>query len=106
MLLHLAPPTMVLSSRQKRAPWNGDVSLMPAMQAADADVLEKTVDCLRILTTGNDSNKVALFTIPAGVPSLVRLLSTTNPDQVGLMPRGTDLLYLYPLLMLSLLAFI
>lgn len=55
---------------------------MPAMQAADADVLEKTVDCLRILTTGNDSNKVALFTIPAGVPSLVRLLSTTNPDQV------------------------
>ncbi|KAK9864085.1 hypothetical protein WJX84_012086 [Apatococcus fuscideae] len=50
--------------------------------AADADVLEKTVDCLRILTTGNDSNKVALFTIPAGVPSLVRLLSTANPDQV------------------------
>ena len=51
-------------------------------QAADADVLEKAVDCLRILTTGNDSNKVALFTIPAGVPSLVRLLSTSNPDQV------------------------
>ena len=52
------------------------------VQTADADVLEKAVDCLRILTTSNDSNKVALFTIPAGVPALVRLLSTTNPDQV------------------------
>ncbi|KAK9861860.1 hypothetical protein WJX84_003228 [Apatococcus fuscideae] len=55
---------------------------MLGSDTADADVLEKAVDCLRILTTSNDSNKVALFTIPAGVPALVRLLSTTNPDQV------------------------
>ena len=43
---------------------------------------EKAVDCLRILTTGNDANKVALFSIPAAMPALVRLMGSA--DQVQL----------------------
>ena len=39
------------------------------------------MDCLRILTTGNDANKVALFSIPAAMPALVRLMS--SKDQVS-----------------------
>ena len=38
------------------------------------------MDCLRILTTGNDANKVALFSIPAAMPALVRLMG--SEDQV------------------------
>lgn len=40
------------------------------------------MDCLRILTTGNEANKVALFTIPAAVPALVKLMAPTQPDAV------------------------
>ena len=43
--------------------------------------VEKAVDCLRILTTGNDANKVSLFSIPAAMPALVRLMQAT--DQVS-----------------------
>ena len=44
-------------------------------------VIEKAVDCLRILTTGNEANKVALLTSASGLPCLVRLMET-SPDQV------------------------
>ena len=45
-------------------------------------MIEKAVDCLRILTTGNEPNKIALFTIPAAVPALVKLMSPSQPDAV------------------------
>lgn len=47
----------------------------------DMSVIEKAVDCLRILTTGNEANKVALLTSASGLPCLVRLMET-SPDQV------------------------
>ena len=43
--------------------------------------MEKAVDCLRIVTTGNDANKRALVEIPIAVPALVSLLSD-DPSQV------------------------
>ena len=43
--------------------------------------MEKAVDCLRIVTTGNDANKRALVEIPIAVPALVALLSD-DPTQV------------------------
>ena len=45
------------------------------------DIVEKAVDCLRIVTTGNDANKRALVEIPIAVPALVALLSD-DPTQV------------------------
>ncbi len=45
------------------------------------DIVEKAVDCLRIVTTGNDANKRALVEIPIAVPALVSLLSD-DPTQV------------------------
>ncbi len=47
----------------------------------EMSVIEKAVDCLRILTTGNEANKVALLTSASGLPCLVRLMET-SPDQV------------------------
>ena len=44
------------------------------------DIIEKAVDCLRIVTTGNDANKRALVEIPIAVPALVALLSD-DPSQ-------------------------
>lgn len=37
--------------------------------------MEKAVDCLRIITTGNDANKRALVDIPIALPGLMRLLA-------------------------------
>ena len=54
-------------------------------------VVEKAVDCLRILTTGNDANKIALFTIPAAVPALVKLMSPLQPDAVRSQIHATAL---------------
>ena len=48
----------------------------------DTSVTEKAVDCLRILTTGNEANKVALLTSASGLPCLVRLMET-SPDQAS-----------------------
>ena len=48
--------------------------------AVQGPAVEKAVDCLRILTTGNDANKVSLFSIPAAMPALVRLMQAA--DQV------------------------
>ena len=48
------------------------------------DIIEKAVDCLRIVTTGNDANKRALVEIPIAVPALVALLSD-DPSQVSRM---------------------
>ncbi len=51
------------------------------MMQVDISVIEKAVDCLRILTTGNEANKVALLTSASGLPCLVRLMES-SPDQV------------------------
>lgn len=48
----------------------------------DLSVTEKAVDCLRILTTGNEANKVALLTSASGLPCLVRLMEQ-SPDQAS-----------------------
>ena len=40
----------------------------------------KAVDSLRILTTGNDPNKVALVGIPSSLASLVRLMDPDKPN--------------------------
>ena len=40
----------------------------------------KAVDSLRILTTGNDPNKVALVGIPSSLASLVRLMAPDKPN--------------------------
>lgn len=45
----------------------------------DQQLVGKAIDCLRILTTGNDGNKVALFTIPSSLSSIVRLLGGDQP---------------------------
>ena len=47
-------------------------------------VTEKAVDCLRILTTGNEANKVALLTSASGLPCLVRLMENST-DQASLL---------------------
>ena len=52
------------------------------MVQVDMSVTEKAVDCLRILTTGNEANKVALLTSASGLPCLVRLMET-SPDQAS-----------------------
>lgn len=39
-----------------------------------AMLVEKTVDCLRVLTSDNEANKLALFSIPAGVKSLIQIM--------------------------------
>lgn len=52
-------------------------------------VIEKAVDCLRILTTGNEANKVALLTSASGLPCLVRLMET-SPDQVHCSLNAAD----------------
>ena len=52
----------------------------------DMAVTEKAVDCLRILTTGNEANKVALLTSASGLPCLVRLMEK-SPDQASLLHR-------------------
>lgn len=41
----------------------------------DSVLQEKAVDCLRVLTTANDLNKLSLFSIPAGVRSLVNIMT-------------------------------
>lgn len=40
----------------------------------------KAVDCLRILTTGNEANKAALFSTPSALSSLVRLMDSGQPS--------------------------
>ena len=50
----------------------------------DESVTEKAVDCLRILTTANEANKVALLTSASGLPSLVRLMETSSQQATTL----------------------
>lgn len=45
------------------------------------ETVEKAVDCLRIITTGNDVNKRALVEIPIALPALIRLLE--QPQKVA-----------------------
>ncbi len=47
---------------------------------------EKAVDCLRIITTGNDANKRALVEIPIALPGLMRLL--LEPKAVRICKYG------------------
>lgn len=49
------------------------------------EIIEKAVDCLRIVTTGSDANKRALVEITIAVPTLVNLLSD-DPSQVRPRP--------------------
>ena len=60
--------------------WKLTVELYDVWQV-EMSVIEKAVDCLRILTTGNEANKVALLTSASGLPCLVRLMEN-SPDQV------------------------
>ena len=49
-------------------------------------LVEKTVDCLRVLTSGNEANKLALFGNPTGVRSLIQLMtSSRNPVSCSMM---------------------
>lgn len=48
----------------------------------DQQLQEKAVDCLRVLTTADDVNKLSLFSIPAGVRGLIRILSEHSADEV------------------------
>ena len=45
--------------------------------------MEKAVDCLRIITTGNDANKRALVEIPIALPGLMRLLADPKAVRVA-----------------------
>ena len=54
---------------------------LPALQS-DAALAEKAVDCLRILTTGNEHNQTALYGIPVGIRTLVNIISTNSPESV------------------------
>lgn len=60
------------------------------------------MDCLRILTTGNDANKVSLFSIPAAMPALVRLMQAA--DQVGQSSVASVLLAALLLLLVTIMA--
>lgn len=46
----------------------------------DQVLVGKAVDCLRILTTGNEANKAALFAIPSALSSLGRLMGNQQPS--------------------------
>lgn len=52
------------------------------MLQTSGDLVEKTVDCLRIITTGNNRNKLALFSIPAGVRRLISIMAANKPSAV------------------------
>ena len=43
----------------------------------DKQLVSKSMDCLRILTTGNEANKEAIFKIPS---SLSTLMKHMKPD--------------------------
>lgn len=45
-------------------------------------MIEEAVDCLKILTTANEANKVALLTSASGLPCLVRLMETSTDQLV------------------------
>lgn len=47
------------------------------------ETVEKAVDCLRIITTGNDANKRALVEIPIALPGLMRLLADPKAVRVA-----------------------
>ena len=53
-------------------------------------MVEKAVDCLRIITTGNDANKRALVDIPIALPGLTRLLSQPKAVRSSLMCFDLD----------------
>lgn len=48
--------------------------LLPSTAQEKTETVEKAVDCLRIITTGNDANKRALVEIPIALKGLMRLL--------------------------------
>lgn len=41
----------------------------------DKQLVSKSMDCLRILTTGNEANKEALFQIPSSLSTLMKRMS-------------------------------
>ena len=45
------------------------------------------MDCLRVLTAGNELNKLALFGIPVGVRRLIQIMATSQ-SPVGLAMVG------------------
>ena len=49
----------------------------------DKQLISKAMDCLRILTTGNEANKEAIFHIPSSLSTLMKHMS---PDGDPVMP--------------------
>ena len=55
------------------------------------EVVEKAVDCLRILTTDSEENKLALFTVKGAVASLTRLMTSHDNASVPCLCFGLSL---------------
>lgn len=49
----------------------------------DTQLVSKSMDCLRILTTSNEANKEAIFQIPSSLSTLMKHMSRES-DLVGL----------------------
>lgn len=49
----------------------------------DTQLVSKSMDCLRILTTSNEANKEAIFHIPSSLSTLMKHMSREG-DLVGL----------------------
>ena len=61
-------------------PFRGERHLATRHQAGhvvqeDKQLVSKSMDCLRILTTGNEANKEALFQIPSSLSTLMKRMS-------------------------------
>ena len=57
-----------------------------------ADPMARAVDCLRILTSGNESNKLALTSSSSSLPSLVRLMDVRLTSDMVLLERAAAVL--------------
>ena len=57
-----------------------------------ADPMARAVDCLRILTSGNESNKLALTSSSSSLPSLVRLMDVRLTTDMVLLERAAAVL--------------
>ena len=54
--------------------------------------MARAVDCLRILTSGNESNKLALTSSSSSLPSLVRLMDVRLTTDMVLLERAAAVL--------------
>lgn len=54
--------------------------------------MARAVDCLRILTSGNESNKLALTSSSSSLPSLVRLMDVRLTSDMVLLERAAAVL--------------